>query len=312
MTSPELPDAQAQKAAAVEVFAQYEQPLYEAYLQMITEWLASVRAAMFAGGVTKLALMPDPLTVFSKTPAWGKLVDAYAEDVIKEVIATPYLNLFGNGNLFESRPFVRTYVANRANLLKATPNEVYGAVKTIVDAATTNGASIPDVTAQIDELLDATHGDKWKNRAATIARTEVVGAYNGGTHDAFSMIVEASPDVGWVKRWLATDDTRTRPDHREADGQVVLFAQPFIVGGFMLMHPHDPTAPPKETVNCRCTELLEEPGHPTSMEGRQYKTTLAAATFGFNPAEKRDEHEPAKPDRTLGGMTRSKTRRKEP
>jgi len=266
-----LPSAAAQQQAAVEVFAQYEPPLYEAYLEMMLEWLAAVKVAMFTGGIATLGLVPDPFTVFSQTPKWHTLTSQYAEQVAREVLAAPYKNLFANGTAFESRPFVRNWIAARENRLQAVPDEVYGAVAHIIDSATTNGASIPDVTDQIEQLFGDTSTEKWKNRARTVARTEVVGAYNGGLHDAFSMIVAADPDTEWVKRWLATEDSRTRPDHVEADGQVVPFGQPFIVGGYSMMHPHDPDAPAKETINCRCVELLEIKDEPTPMGNRQYK-----------------------------------------
>lgn len=277
MTQPVLPDAAAQQQAAVEVFAQYEPPLYEAYLDMMLEWLAAVKAAVFAGGIIRLGLVPDPLTVFSQAPKWAALTSKYTADVAREVLAAPYKNLFADGTLFESRPFVRNWIAASTNRLQQVPNEVYGAVAQIIDSATTNGASIPDVTKQVEELFDATDVQKWKNRARTVARTEVVGAYNGGLHDAFSMIVANEPDTEYVKRWLATEDQRTRPDHREADGQTVPFGQPFIVGGFQMMHPHDPTAPAKEVVNCRCVELLEIKNEPTEMSNRQYKDGFTAA-----------------------------------
>lgn len=312
MTQP-LPDAAAQKQAAVEVFAQYEPPLYEAYLEMLTEWLAAVRAAMFAGGVAKLALVPDPFTVFTQTPKWTALIDTYSADVAREVLAAPYKDLLGEGVLFESRPFVRNFIAQRVNKLKNTPTEVYHVVAQIIDSATVNGASIPDVQAQVQELLDATNGDTWKNRAQTVARTEVVGAYNGGLHDAFSMIVERDSGTKWMKRWLATEDHRTRPDHREADGQLVPFGQPFMVGGFPMMHPHDPAAPAKEVVNCRCVELLEKEGEPTSMTNRQslgaavaLSTTLDADCVfclethkpGLCKGQKRGGLEPGQVDQT--------------
>lgn len=288
MTQPNLPTAAAQQQAAVEVFAQYEPPLYEAYLEMMLEWLAAVRTAMFAGGVAKLGLIPDPLSVFAKTPMWNDLTDKYSEEVAREVLAKPYANLFADGTLFESRPFVRNWIAARANRLQNVPNEVFGLVQHVIDSGTTNGASIPDVTKQVQELFDAADVQTWKNRARTVARTEVVGAYNGGLYDAFSMVVEADPETTWVKRWLATEDHRTRPDHREADGQAVPWGQPFTVGGFSMMYPHDPEAPPQEVISCRCTMLLEVAGEPTDMSNRGYRA-LSAAVFGFNPLEKRDK-----------------------
>jgi hypothetical protein len=300
VTQPNLPDAAAQQQAAVEVFAQYEPPLYEAYLEMMLEWLAAVRTAMFAGGVAKLGLIPDPLSVFAKTPMWNDLTDKYSAEVARDVLAAPYKHLFGDGTLFESRPFVRNWIAARANRLQNVPDEVYGLVQNVIDSGTTNGASIDDVTKQVQELFDATDVQTWKNRARTVARTEVVGAYNGGLYDAFSMVVEADPGTPWVKRWLATEDHRTRPDHKEADGQVVPWAQPFTVGGFSMMYPHDPEAPPQEVINCRCTMLLEVEGEPTNMENRGYKGVQAAALGEFarskTKGEGRVQYEPFQDD----------------
>lgn len=286
MTQPNLPDAQAQQAAALEVFAQYEPALYEAYLEMMLEWLAGVKAAVFAGGIASLKLMPDPLTVFSQTPKWQALTDEYTEQVAREVLAAPYKDLFANGTVFESRPFVRNWIAGRANRLQQVPDEVYGLVTHIIDKATVNGASIPDVQAQIEQLLGDTGSPNWKNRARTVARTEVVGAYNGGLHDAFAMIVENDPDTPWVKRWLATEDQRTRPDHREADGQTVPFHMPFSLGpdGLVkMMHPHDPDGPANQVINCRCVELLEIENEPTEMGNRQYKTCRRQASPSCRP-----------------------------
>jgi hypothetical protein len=276
MTQPNLPTPAQQQQAAVEVFAQYEPPLYEAYLEMMVEWLAAVKTAMFAGGIANLGLVPDPFTVFSQSPKWNELAESYTEQVAREVLAAPYKDLFANGTVFETRPFVRNWIAGRTNRLHQVPNEVFGLVSHIVDSATTNGASIPDVTAQVEELFADTNMAKWKNRARTVARTEVVGAYNGGLHDAFSMIVANDPETEWVKRWLATEDARTRPDHVEADGQTVAFGHPFTVGGFSMMHPHDPDAPAKEVINCRCVELLEIKNEPTEMGNRQYLGAAAA------------------------------------
>jgi hypothetical protein len=279
MTQPTLPNAAAQQRAAVEVFAQYEPVLYEAYLEMMLGWLAAVKTAMFTGGIASLGLVPDPFSVFSQTPKWDDLATDYSEQVARDVLAAPYKDLFADGTVFESRPFVRNWIAGRANRLAQVPNEVFGLVSHIIDSATVNGASIPDVQNQIEQLFGDTSTPKWKARARTVARTEVVGAYNGGLHDAFSMIVAADPDTDYVKRWLATEDARTRPDHVEADGQTVPFGQPFTVGGFQMQHPHDPTAPAKEVVNCRCVELLEIKNEPTPMSNRQYKgpPTLAAS-----------------------------------
>jgi hypothetical protein len=278
-----LPDAAAQQQAAVEVFAQHEPPLYEAYLEMMLEWLAGVRAAMFAGGVIQLALMPDPMTVFSQGPKWAALAAKYTADVARKVLAAPYEDLFADGTLFDSRPFVRNWIADTDNRLQAVPDQVFGLVSQIIDKATVNGASIPDVQDQIEQLFADTGVQRWKNRARTVARTEVVGAYNGGLHDAFGMIADSDPGTKYVHRWLATEDARTRPDHVEADGQVQPWGEPFRLGpaGLVLMtHPHAPGAPANQVVNCRCVELLEIENEPTEMSNRQYKGGFSLAASG--------------------------------
>jgi hypothetical protein len=285
MTQP-VPSADAQKAAALEVFAQYEPPLYEAYLTMMLEWLAAVKAAMFTGGIATLGLVPDPIAVFSQTPKWTAVVAEYTAEVAREVLAAPYKGLLADDRVFESRPFVRNWIAQRENRLNRVPDEVFGLVSQIIDSATVNGASIPDVTAQVEELFADTGTPNWQARARTVARTEVVGAYNGGLHDAFAMIVDNDPGTEWVHRWLATDDHRTRPDHREADGQVQPFHTPFTVGardgedphpGFQMMYPHDPAGPAHEVINCRCVELLEIKNEPTRMDDRQTRRPSALA-----------------------------------
>lgn len=87
----------------------------------------------------------------------------------------------------------------------------------------------------------------WQTRATRIARTEATGASNFAA-------LRALQDEGWThKQWLATNDSRTRPDHLAAQGQTVLIDSPFSIGGFSLMIPGDPSAPAGEVINCRCT-----------------------------------------------------------
>lgn len=87
--------------------------------------------------------------------------------------------------------------------------------------------------------------ESWQ--AERIARTEVVSASNKGNLTAYQ---DASGVTG--KKWLATDDNRTRPTHNHADNQIVLLGQPFIVGDHQAMYPGDPSLPPGERINCRC------------------------------------------------------------
>jgi len=86
-------------------------------------------------------------------------------------------------------------------------------------------------------------------RAERVARTEVIGVNNYAAQNTY--------EENGVKQheWLATDDSRTRDDHAEADGQVRGINEPFTVGGEQLMYPGDSAGSPEQTCNCRCALL---------------------------------------------------------
>lgn len=57
------------------------------------------------------------------------------------------------------------------------------------------------------------------------------------------------------KRWKTFGDSKVRPTHKDAAGQIVPIGEPFTVGGYKLMFPCDSSlgAGAEEIVNCRCT-----------------------------------------------------------
>lgn len=98
--------------------------------------------------------------------------------------------------------------------------------------------------------------NQWRWKARRIARTEAHGAVQYGQLAAARQAEQETGDT-YYKRWLATDDTRTRPSHVVADGQMVRIGEKFRVGGFLLDHPGDPiTIAPHETINCRCSAVI--------------------------------------------------------
>lgn len=108
-----------------------------------------------------------------------------------------------------------------------------------------------DLWEQHDESLN-----EWQWKARRIARTESHGAVSAGQLAA-AQEREKLTGIRMWKRWLSTDDTRTRASHRVADGQAVPLDQPFRIGGFLLQHPADAiSVAPHEVINCRCTMLI--------------------------------------------------------
>lgn len=98
-----------------------------------------------------------------------------------------------------------------------------------------------------------------------------ISALNAGRMDAFRAAAEEEPDIVFEKIWIATDDARTRPAHREADGQRVPLEDPFSVGGFDMMFPGDPTAPANLVIQCRCSFVLVEQGEEVDFSDRQMR-----------------------------------------
>lgn len=108
-----------------------------------------------------------------------------------------------------------------------------------------------DLWEQHDESLN-----EWQWKARRIARTESHGAVSAGQLAA-AKLVEQQTGLRMWKRWLSTEDTRTRASHRVADGQACPLDEPFRVGGFLLQHPADSiSVAPHEVINCRCTMLI--------------------------------------------------------
>lgn len=113
------------------------------------------------------------------------------------------------------------------------------------------GESIPQLQTRVRKALRVS-----EHVATAVARTEVIAASNGGAIWQAKQLAAAGVGPA-TKTWLATADSRTRRDHRAADGQTVPVDQPFIVGGYALDYPGDPAGPDREVWNCRCTVIWD-------------------------------------------------------
>jgi hypothetical protein len=140
------------------------------------------------------------------------------------------------------------YQLDAANKIVGMTDVAFGDVQKIVSDAVASGANIPELTKQLDAATNM-----GKTRSKTVARTEVVGAFNNGDFNGAIALGEFGPVE---KVWLATLDGRTRDSHAEVDMQVRLFSEPFDVGGDRMDYPHAPGGSAAEVVNCRCTTMM--------------------------------------------------------
>ena len=87
-------------------------------------------------------------------------------------------------------------------------------------------------------------------QAERVVRTEATAAANFAQTQAAQTIF---PPEQMQKEWIASFDDRTRDTHSEADGQIVMANNTFIVGGQLMMFPGDPAGGAAECINCRCS-----------------------------------------------------------
>lgn len=96
------------------------------------------------------------------------------------------------------------------------------------------------------ERVEAVMAGRIRSSKETIARTEVNGAYNGGTLAGWRQ-----SGVVVAKAWLATLDNRLRESHAQAHGQSVGLDDDFTVGNGQGPHP-GAIGLAEEDVQCRC------------------------------------------------------------
>ncbi len=276
-----------ERLAKIGIFIEVEQKIYQEYGKAVQAWLPKIRDAV----LTKFGTI-DPNGVFTAKWAWIDLVEQFIEKAVKWAFAKTYQSIMGERFEFSNRPYVQQYLLNVKNRLVNTPDEVYQKVKKTVSAGIEDGASIPEIAKGIKADLLTAGAPYWKNRAVTVARTETIGAYNGGTFDAFNVLADALADQTYEKLWLATDDTRVRHTHHLTDGQRVPLNSHFAVGadpaaglpGVPMMFPGDPLGPAEEVINCRCTLLLVKPGETLNYANRGFAAAVLPKPPRVQPA----------------------------
>jgi hypothetical protein len=249
-----------------------EKTIYDDYYARLAAWLAVAGQAVTSG------VVPSPDSIFALAPQWVRSMTDFVHTSVAEMVGRTYLNIFGPGYVYDSRPFVVDYLARARNRLVDVPDQTYALVTGQIAEGALAGESISKIRDRVRETFDVTATPYWRNRPTVVARTETMGALNSGRLGAFR---EVSFDLGepFEKGWLATTTgraaERTRPTHRAADigtpvtGQRVPLSQSFIVGGFPAMTPGSPELPAHEAIQCRCTMIILRPGEDIDLSNRQ-------------------------------------------
>lgn len=136
--------------------------------------------------------------------------------------------------------FFQMYLLEKAVI--AVSNTTRDKILAVLAQATEEGWSNEQIVTALSNL------DEIRGRARMIVRTETVRAAN------FGVLLGADKyDFETEKQWLAIEDSRTRHSHRLVDQQSRDMEDKFSNG---LRFPGDPEGSTKETINCRCTLLV--------------------------------------------------------
>ncbi|KPL08305.1 hypothetical protein AMJ86_01110 [bacterium SM23_57] len=150
-----------------------------------------------------------------------------------------------------NRPGVEQWLAenlarNGKNISVATANEI----KRVVNEGLKQGEGISKLADRIEDLYSGFS----RNRALTIARTEVGGASGKAKLEGYVQ--------GGVSRkeWLSAFAPTSRDSHMAADGQVVNINEPFSIDGSLTMTAPCQTGVAEHDINCLCTMAPLGPG----------------------------------------------------
>lgn len=167
-----------------------------------------------------------------------------------------------------STAFVQAAYENSAVLIQKIGADTLASVDRSLRMGALAQASPVDVMKEIGKVVDRGPFASALSRAETIVRTEMGRVFGTANQATLSDAAQSVP--GMKKQWIAEVDDRTREDHIDADGQIVGWDEPFIVGGEELDYPGDPAGSAEQTINCRCVSVpyMDEWQGPSPDEGQ--------------------------------------------
>ena len=149
----------------------------------------------------------------------------------------------------------------------------YEKVKNAIIQGIIQGKPIPQIGKDLTSKLQTLN----ENKMRMFARTGMTGAHNAGRMDALHRAEDKGIKV--KKKWLATNDDRTRDTHADLDGQIREIDEPFDSDLGEIMYPGDPSADPANVYNCRCTMVYIYPELEEAPEGTEPAPEYEQMTF---------------------------------
>ena len=239
----------AQRLRRAATLAGLERATFRELLALARRWGEVVRRAVLParGGVV------DPTGVHAGAQVWRAGLERVADDAIVPALGRASAERYGAARI--DAGYVARHRRAAVERLIRLPDAALADVRRRLAERGPDGAPVPGVISDLSADVLNPASQRWRDRLGGVARRETVDAFNLGAVETFRQLA-AVERLDVRSAWLAVDDESTRHTHREADGQVVGLGERFAVGAFSAAYPGDPSLPPAERFNCRCTLLI--------------------------------------------------------
>lgn len=135
-------------------------------------------------------------------------------------------------------------------------------VNNVITQGVIQGKRLDEITKDMSDKLSASN----ENLMKTFARTGMTQAQNAGRYQR--QMETKQKGIETIKIWMATLDSHTRDSHAAIDGEqqkVGDMWHPFKFSNGC-RYPGDPSGPPSEVYNCRCTLVTDVEEYPSVFE----------------------------------------------
>ena len=165
--------------------------------------------------------------------------DKYKDNFKQEAV------VFGRSVDFEN--VVNQYFNTRQLVLTGISIRMANRISKIIEQGRADNLTLPQIAKLVSEKFLPVS----RARAALIARTETHSAASFANH-SYHQTVKDDLGLKMLKKWVATNDGRTRSTHAAASGQIVDMDEDFTVGGVPMGFAGDSRGGAANVINCRC------------------------------------------------------------
>jgi len=233
-------------------FAELVRGLFRQQQASVLDKLSNRALTLSETGATSLRLLPAELDDVWDMARWIALFRSKARPSIRKIVKVAAKDL---GFPLPSSPAANFIEKRTQRFAKEVNGTTWRLLRASLSDGIDGGESVPELSKRVEAVM----GTRIQSSAETIARTEVMGAYNGGG------LIAAEEAGAKYKKWMTARDSRVRPgddlsakqkarsaNHRKLHGVVKSFGE-----DFQGVYGHGPgpgqMGDGREDINCRCS-----------------------------------------------------------